>query len=149
MAKTDESSELTDQQELFCQVYAKFPNASKAYRKAYPDCSVAAAPAASSRLLTNVKILKRINEIKDDIVRNSKVTREQVVAELAEMGFSNLDISDLSPRDRIKALEALAKTLGFLHDPGNGKTNTDEHDRELSEAVGTFGKLVSGRKAKS
>lgn len=66
--KKDED-ELTPQQELFCQLYASdrefFGNGTQAYIEAYDvkPTGYNAASASASRLLSNAKITKRINEI--------------------------------------------------------------------------------------
>ena len=66
--KQDEDA-LAPQQELFCQLYAShrefFGNGTQAYIEAYdvPPKGYKSAMSAASRLLSNVKITKRINEI--------------------------------------------------------------------------------------
>ena len=70
--KQDKKIKLNPQQELFCQLYSSdeefFANGTQSYIKAYQvDMSKAgaykSAMASSCRLLSNAKILKRINEI--------------------------------------------------------------------------------------
>lgn len=66
--KQDEDA-LTPQQELFCQLYASdrefFGNGTQAYIEAYDvdSSGYKAAQSSASRLLSNAKITKRINEI--------------------------------------------------------------------------------------
>lgn len=55
-----ENTELTDKQKLFCVIYAKCMNATKAYQRVY-DCSYESAMISGSRLLRNVKIKEQID----------------------------------------------------------------------------------------
>ena len=72
-SKTDEllvdsvlkNSELTEKQQLFCILYAKTPNATQAYKKAY-QCSYDSALAAGPRLLGNVRIKEEIQRLKKE-----------------------------------------------------------------------------------
>ncbi|SCJ52511.1 Uncharacterized conserved protein [uncultured Clostridium sp.] len=56
------NAELTDKQRLFCVIYAKCMNATKAYQKAY-TCTYETAMVSGSRLLRNDKIKKQIDEL--------------------------------------------------------------------------------------
>lgn len=148
MAKQNPTG-LNDQQMLFCQLYVKYPNASRAYKAAYPDSSLPAARSSSADLLINPNVLAYIEELKQEMIRNSKVTREQVVNELATMGFSNLDISSLSHTDKLKALADLSKILGYINGSDSSKSNTNDVDSELSRSVAGSRSKVSKRGTKS
>ena len=71
VAKADEASveavieneDLTDKQQLFCVLYAKTPNATQAYMKAY-DCTYETALRSGPRLLGNVGIKNEIKRLK-------------------------------------------------------------------------------------
>lgn len=145
MAKLGDDS-LTDQQELFCQYYVKIPNGSRAYRKAFPDCSIGAAPGSASRLLTNDKILERIETLKEDRLRASKVIRAEVLAELQEMGFGHKDNDDLSARDRISAIEAIIKMEGLAHEPGHGE---DDSEISLARATESLARMSNKKRKKA
>lgn len=138
---------LNDKQLKFCTEYAKHGNGTKAYCAAYPDASEKAATQAASRLLTNVKVSKKIQELRAETKAHSKITREKIAQELADMGFTTIDVSELKHSDKIKALEALAKILGFLDGNNKGAGDSeDQLDKRLSDNLERVtAKLSTGR----
>lgn len=86
-----EELELTEKQKAFCREYIFEWNATKSYRAAYPDVkddNVAAA--ASSRLLSNVKIQKYIEEIQADLEKLAGLSRFKVISEHMKLAFSSI-----------------------------------------------------------
>jgi phage terminase small subunit len=66
-------------------------NGTKAYRAAYPGCkSDEVARAAAARLLANVSIRARVEEILAAGAERAEITVEQVLRELAVLGFSDI-----------------------------------------------------------
>lgn len=61
--------ELTDNQQLFCLLYARRPNATQAYMKAY-GCSYESALASGPRMLGNVRIQEEIRHLKKERFEN-------------------------------------------------------------------------------
>ena len=61
--KTEKESKLTEKQMLFCIYYAKSFNATRSYEKAY-GCKYETAVVNGSKLLTNTKVRKTIEELK-------------------------------------------------------------------------------------
>ena len=53
------NDQLTDQQRLFCLYQSRMFNYTKAYMKAYPDCSYASAAVLGSRLMKNLQSGKK------------------------------------------------------------------------------------------
>ena len=86
-AKKIEDLDVNARQELFCQLYVSkefFGNGVQTYIEAYdPDQSkpnwYKTAMASSSRLLTNVKVLARINELLDDSGLNDAFVDKQLL----------------------------------------------------------------------
>jgi phage terminase small subunit len=76
--------------EAFAQAYASNGgNAADAYRKAYPRCKSAhAAETNGSLLLRNTEVAARISEILRRGAERAEITVEQVLRELAKLGFS-------------------------------------------------------------
>src|SRR5262245_5580735 len=78
--------------EAFAQAYASNGgNAADAYRKAYPRCKSAhAAETNGSLLLRNTEVAARISEILRRGAERAGITVEQVLRELAKIGFSDI-----------------------------------------------------------
>lgn len=83
---------LSIKQENFCNYYIETGNASDAYRRAYnckgwKDKSVWE---KSSVLLTNVKVMSRVKELREEVAKKSTITKERVLAEFGKIGFSTI-----------------------------------------------------------
>lgn len=122
-------AKLTDKQMIFANEYLIDLNATRAYKKAYPNVkkdSVAAS--AAVRMLRNVKVKNYIDEqlkkIEDESIANAtevmkyltsvmrnELTEEVVVVEGEGEGCSSARIvkKDISAKDRNKAAELLGK----------------------------------------
>lgn len=119
----------TDKQMIFANEYLIDLNATRAYKKAYPNVKKdSVAKAAASRLLTNVNLKNYIDEqlkkIEDEsiadatevmkyltAVMRNELTEEVVVVEGEGEGCSSARIvkKDISAKDRNKAAELLGK----------------------------------------
>ena len=102
---------LNDRQKQFCIEYLIDLNATQAYIRAYgDDVEVVSANVMSSRLLSNVKVKKYLNDLIDSYTDNVDVS----VAEIVK-GLKNI-IADPMARhsDRIKCYDLLAKYKGML-----------------------------------
>lgn len=122
-------AKLTDKQMIFANEYLIDLNATRAYKKAYPNVKKdSVAKAAASRLLTNVNLKNYIDEqlkkIEDESIANAtevmkyltkvmrnELTEEVVVVEGEGEGCSSARIvkKDISAKDRNKAAELLGK----------------------------------------
>jgi phage terminase small subunit len=108
-AKTKkEDSELTEKQMLFCIYYAKSFNATKSYQKAY-GCKYETAVVSGSRLLTNVKIRKTIEELKASNIQASMLKIDDIVNGFMEIAFDEENF----PKDRMRAMEWLSDHIGL------------------------------------
>lgn len=103
---------MTPKQKIFCEEYVKDFNATRAYKAAYPTVKKdGSASAAGTRLLGNVNIKKYIDELKRKQQSESDIKRIELLNELKEIGFARVEKIDA--KDKIKALELLAKMLGY------------------------------------
>lgn len=80
----EKTKKLSKRQELFCQEYCNCLIGVRAYMKAY-DVDYESARAASSRLLMNVDIQARIDEIQAEARKSLKITPEFLVAKSLEV----------------------------------------------------------------
>jgi phage terminase small subunit len=130
-----QDKELTLKQETFCQEYIKCGNASEAYRKAYnaENMKPETINRKASELLANGKIKARVQELdkekKNEAIADAQeiqetltrllrgeVQEECVVVENIHVGCSEARIvnKQVTPKDRIKAGETLAKMRGYF-----------------------------------
>ena len=82
---------MTDKQKLFCNEYIKDFNATRAYKEAYPSCKKdSTANVNGSKLLRNAKVQEYIEQLKEELKAQGKVTQEMIIQELAKIGFSDI-----------------------------------------------------------
>lgn len=86
-----ENSELTDKQRLFCVLYVRCFNATKAYQKAY-ECSYDTAMANGSELLRNTKIKKEIQRLKQNRLNREILDEHDIFQKYMDIAFA--DITD-------------------------------------------------------
>lgn len=87
----EESETLSEQQKQFCLEYSRFPNATKAYMKAY-GCSWKTADASSYKLMGRIGIREEIKRIKEARNKDWLVDDAVIIQEWLKMAFS--DITD-------------------------------------------------------
>lgn len=93
--KGSSTPELNQNQIAFCYSFITDNNATRAYKEVY-KCSEKAAESGSCRLLRNVKIQQKINELKTKAIKRSEITLDKVIDELGKIAFSNIrDCIDL------------------------------------------------------
>lgn len=103
--------------EKFCQAYAQDGNAAAAYRAAgYTAKNTASASAAAVRLLNNVKVQERIQELTEEARMIAEKSAIADIREIRETMTAILrgEIDDTKPADRIRAGDFLAKTGGMM-----------------------------------
>ena len=101
---------LTEQQELFCQLYVQGTYSNKeCYLTAYPDSNEKSAEANSSRLLKNPKVIARINELLDSMQEDCEVSDKAIIRRLKQIAFSSKN--DMAS---LKALGMLGQITGLL-----------------------------------
>lgn len=120
-------SKLTAKHKRFCEQYIIDLNAGRAAERA--GYSKKTADQAASRLLRNVKIADYIKELQKKLSDKTEITAEKVIAELAKIGFSNvqdyinggntvLDISEID-ENKAAAVSSIKKSTTHF---GNEKT---------------------------
>ena len=86
-----ENTELTDKQRLFCVLYVKCFNATKAYQKAY-KCDYATAAANGARLLGNARIKNEILRLKQNRLNREMLDESDIFQKYMDIAFA--DITD-------------------------------------------------------
>ncbi|NBJ93217.1 phage portal protein [bacterium 1xD42-62] len=82
---------LTDKQRLFCCLYVKCFNATKAYQKAY-EVDYFTAQSAGARMLRNVKVKKEIQNLKQNRLNREMLSEEDIFQKYMDIAFA--DITD-------------------------------------------------------
>lgn len=125
---------LTPKQEKFCQEFKKCGNQSEAYRKAF-DCKKMKPETVykrSSELMQNGDITGRIAELQEKIEKKNILSAQQLQEELTRYildekeeecivtegtgkGYSRSRLMNkkVTPKDKLKAIELLAKIAGY------------------------------------
>ena len=84
-----ENEELTDKQRLFCVIYAKCLNATKAYQKIY-KCTYETAMVNGCKLLSNTKIKEQLNKlIESDI--NYEFLQKSIIQKYKDIAFADIN----------------------------------------------------------
>lgn len=86
-----ENNELTDKQRLFCVLYTKCFNATKAYQKAY-GCDEYSARANGSRMLTFDNICDEIQRLKQNRLNREMLDESDIFQKYMDIAFA--DITD-------------------------------------------------------
>ena len=82
---------MTEKQKLFADEYLIDLNATRAYRKAYPNCKKdSSADAAARKLLGNTRIQKYISDRMEERQKRTEVTQDRVLQELAYIAFARV-----------------------------------------------------------
>lgn len=86
-----ENADLTDKQRLFCCLYIKCFNATKAYQKAY-KCSYEVAAVNGPRMLGNARVKEDILRLKQNRLNREMLSEEDIFQKYMDIAFS--DITD-------------------------------------------------------
>lgn len=86
-----ENTELTEKQRLFCILYVRCFNATKAYKKAY-GCSYETAMAEGSSILRNPKVKKEISRLKQNRLNREMLDENDIFQKYMDIAFA--DITD-------------------------------------------------------
>ncbi len=106
---------MTDRQKKFCEEYLIDLNATQAAIRA--GYSEKTANRIASENLTKPDIQEYIQKRQKEGQERAEITRADIVDQLKTIGFADLDMDNISTRDKIKALEVMARMLG-LDKPG-------------------------------
>ena len=165
--KKDNTRPLTPKQELSCQHYVDIGNASEAYRLAY-NCEKMKQSSVWSlacRLLDNVKVRSRVEELQQQQAERFKVNRakvEKVLMGIVEVDPADMYYVDENGKPRLKApnqmpehirksLKKIKNTKGVVSYEFNGKTEAAKllasmNGWEAPKEVNVNGDITSGGK---
>ena len=123
---------MTDKQKLFADEYLIDLNATRAYKAAYPRVkNDNTAGASAARLLRNAKIAEYIKERMAERAERIEVSQDDVVKELAAIGFTKTALVnefEVKTSDKLKALELLGRHLGMFTDKSEVKATVSIED---------------------
>lgn len=109
---------MTEKQKKFADEYLIDLNATRAYKAAYKSVKKdSSAMAGASRMLRNAKVAEYIDQKITERSKRTEVKQDDVVRELAKIGFTeSLLIGEIEIKsgDKLKALELLGKHLGMF-----------------------------------
>ncbi len=125
---------LSEKQDRFCREYVIDGNAYQAALRA--DYSETTARVKSGAWLGKVRIKQRIDELKARITKKLDVTAERVVAELAKLGFSNINdfvVIDEDGETSFKSFEGMEiDKLAAVESIKVSKTENKDGDRQYT-----------------
>lgn len=111
MSDSKTTSALTDKQNRFCIEFVTDSNATQsAIRAGY---SAKSARSMGARLLKKKEIKDKISSIQREIAERANLEQNDLIKELRKIGFMDIDYSRIQIRDKLKALEIIAKMMGF------------------------------------
>lgn len=119
---------LNDRQEAFCQEVVKGATLKQAYMEAYPhsrNWKDSTVDARASKFAKKPQIASRLEELRKQAATNNAITRDDIIAELKAVGFAQTT-RKVIPRDKIRALEVIAKILGFDQVPVGGSQSIED-----------------------
>lgn len=109
--------EVTPKQEAFLDGLICGKSQRQAYIDAYPESAnwkKESVDSVSSRLLNdNVKVLSRYREKQAEARASAAISRDAIIEQLKDIGFTEIEADRVSVKDKIKALELLVKILGY------------------------------------
>ena len=127
-------AKLTDKQKKFCDEYLTDFNATQAAIRA--GYSEKTANRIASENLSKPDIQNYIAELKKDSQKRSEIKRGEVIQELKKIGFADIEIETLKPSDKIKALEIIARMLGYdKPEEGNNMDAVNKNIKALAELI--------------
>lgn len=123
---------MTDKQKIFADEYLIDLNATRAYKAAYPKVkNDNTAAVSANRLLRNDNVAEYIKERMAERAKRTEVTQDDVVKELATIGFAKTALVnefEVKTNDKLKALELLGRHLGMFTDKSEIKANVSIED---------------------
>ena len=123
---------MTDKQKIFADEYLIDLNATRAYKAAYPKVKNDNTAAVSgSNLLRNTKVVEYIEERMAEKAERTEVKGDDVIRELATIGFAkttSVNEFEVKTSDKLKALELIARILGMFTDKSEVKATVSIED---------------------
>jgi len=133
-----ENEELTDKQRLFCVIYSRCLNATKAYQKAY-NCTYESAMMNGSRLLRNDKIKEQVANL-NAVQFNKEFIKKSLIQKYIDIAFSDItDFMKFGKKDKIQ-YDSNGKPI--INEDGEIETYEESYV-ELKESNQIDGTLIS------
>lgn len=114
-------SKLTEKQKRFCEEYLIDLNATQAAIRA--GYSKKTAYSMGQRLLKNVEVQKYISYLQSEQSNRTGITSDTVLKELEKIALTDTEITG---KEKIKALELLGKHLGMFSEKSEESNNSSE-----------------------
>lgn len=125
-----------DRIETFCNEIMNGKSQRQAYYAAYPSSRKwkdYVVDNKASELANSGEVLVRLQELRKQAEKDNQISRNDIINQLKALGFADIDEDRLKPSDKIKALELMARMLGY--------------DRpEPAESSGIIKELIEGLK---
>lgn len=138
-----ENDELTDKQRLFCVLYTKCFNATKAYQKAY-DCDYNTAMVNGSRMLRIAKVKEMILFLKQNRMDRELFSEEDIFQKYMDIAFA--DITDYVEfgREEVQVMAAFGPVMVKDEKTGKKVPLTKEiNSVRLKESAEVDGSIIS------
>lgn len=132
---------MTEKQKRFADEYLIDLNATRAYRTVYTRVkNNSTAAAAAARLLKNVNVSAYIEKRMEERSKRTEVKQDDVINELAKIGFAKTALlyeMEIKTNDKLKALELLGRHLGMFTDKQEIKAQIS-YEEFLNRAGGDY-----------
>ena len=109
-------NQMTVQKELFVQGLLAGKNQTEAYLFAFPEekkKNKRTIQNKASLMAKRPEIVHRLDELRVGAQQDTEVTLTQFVLDLQKLALAQINLSMLRPGDKLRAMELLAKVLGF------------------------------------
>ena len=107
---------MTAQKELFVQGLLAGKNRTEAYLFAFPEAkkqNKRTVQNKASLLAKQPEIVNRLDDLRASTEQNTEVTLSRFVLDLQKIALAEVNPLTLRPGDKLRAMELLAKVLGF------------------------------------
>ncbi len=107
---------ITVQKELFVQGLLAGKSQTEAYIFAFPEArkqNKRTVANKASLLAKRPEISARLEELREGARHKTAVTLEQFVLDLQKIALADINMYNVKPSDKLRAMELLAKVLGF------------------------------------
>ena len=141
VAVGDENPDLNDKQRLFCCLYVKYFNATKAYQKAY-GCSYETALTNGPALLGNTRIKNEIRKLKQNRLNKEMLSAEDVFQKYMDIAFADITDYVNFGRETVQVMGAFGPLFEKNEDTGEKIPITKEINvvkfKESTQVDGTI-----------
>lgn len=136
------NDQLTDQQRLFCLYQSRMFNYTKAYMKAYPNCSYASAAVLGSRLMKNPAIREEIEQLKQNQLNREMLKQEDIFQKYMDIAFADTTDYVSFGREEVPVMGAFGPVKMENPETGTKETLTKEINvvrfKESNQVDGTL-----------